>query len=73
MPGAGPPAAALLARAFSACGRNDLSDADLEVVPASTPAVEPSADPALTIVPNNGPETTAWGRVATRILSAGKP
>ena len=53
--------------------RNDLSDADLEVVPASTPAVEPSADPALTIVPNKGPETTAWGRVATRILSAGKP
>ena len=44
--------------------RNDLSDADLEVVPAKAPA--PRA------VENAKGARSAWGRVTTRILGAGK-
>ncbi|MCX6930379.1 MAG: hypothetical protein NT154_45310, partial [Verrucomicrobia bacterium] len=50
--------------------RNDLSDADLEVVPARPPAAPAS--------PAAGPKTgtpvaqSTWGRVTTRIFRAGK-
>jgi len=52
--------------------RNDLSDADLEVVPAKAP----SAPAAIALAPREVEKTdgakSAWGRVTTRILGAGK-
>ena len=52
--------------------RNDLSDADLEVVPAK-PLTAPAATvPAPRAVEKAAGAKSAWGRVTTRILSAGK-
>ena len=52
--------------------RNDLSDADLEVVPAKLPAVPVAAAPAPRAAELAGGARSAWGRVTNRILGAGK-
>jgi len=51
--------------------RNDLSDADLEVVPAASPAALASAAPGLQTGERAGVAESTWGRVATRIFGAG--
>ena len=51
--------------------RNDLSDADLEVVPAKSPAALTSVAPAWPSVNKTG-AGTAWGRLAGRVFRAGK-
>ncbi|HWH71476.1 MAG TPA: hypothetical protein VNT26_19020 [Candidatus Sulfotelmatobacter sp.] len=52
--------------------RNDLSDSDLEVIPAQTPV--PQASPAPAPVPVESAETVGatWSRVSTRLFGAGK-
>jgi hypothetical protein len=52
--------------------RNDLSDADLELVPAKPPAAPVDTTPALRAVESAEGAKSAWGRVTTRILGAGK-
>ena len=52
--------------------RNDLSDADLEVVPAKPLAAPAANAPALRAVEQPEGAESGWGRVATRILGAGK-
>ena len=52
--------------------RNDLSDADLEVVPAKPPAAPTADAPALRAVEQPNGAESAWGRVTTRILGVGK-
>jgi len=47
--------------------RNDLSDADLEIVPAKPPAT-----PALRSVEKAAGAESAWGRVTARVLGDGK-
>jgi hypothetical protein len=51
--------------------RNDLSDADLEVVPAKPSAATVAAVSARPVEDVSGAKS-AWGRVTTRILGAGK-
>jgi hypothetical protein len=50
--------------------RNDLSDADLEVVPATPSDVRGNMGPILQITAKNKPTTTPWGRLTNRILGA---
>jgi len=50
--------------------RNDLRDADLEVVQAKPPT--PSAAPAKPAVVKPAVAETAWGRVTARIVGASK-
>ena len=50
--------------------RNDLCDADLEVVPAKPPT--PSAAPAKLAVVKPAVADTAWGRMTGRIIGASK-
>jgi hypothetical protein len=50
--------------------RNDLRDADLEVVPAK--AAAPPATPAQPVVDKPAVAETAWGRLSERIAGAGK-
>ena len=52
--------------------RNDLSDADLEIVPAKPPAAPAATAPASRAVEKPAGAKSAWGRVTTRILGAGK-
>ena len=52
--------------------RNDLSDADLEVVPARTPTAPASVGPALRTGKRAGLAETTWGRVTAGIFGAGK-
>jgi hypothetical protein len=52
--------------------RNDLSDADLELVPAKLPAAPAATAPAPRAVEEPAGAKSAWGRVTTRILGAGK-
>jgi hypothetical protein len=57
--------------------RNDLSDADVEVVAARSPSPNPEAPKPATepVVPEAGPTkpaVTAWGRVAEQMFGAGK-
>jgi hypothetical protein len=52
--------------------RNDLSDADLEVVPARTPTARASAGPALRTGERAGAAESTWGRVTAGIFGAGK-
>jgi hypothetical protein len=52
--------------------RNDLSDADLEVVPAKPPATPTASVPAPRAVEKAERAASAWERVTTRILGAGK-
>jgi hypothetical protein len=50
--------------------RNDLSDADLEVVPARPPAVPAAIAPAPRAVEKAEGTKSAWGRARTRFLGA---
>jgi len=52
--------------------RNDLSDADLEVVTAKLPAAPAATTPAPRAVQKAAGTKSVWGRVTTRILGAGK-
>ncbi|MGD0258655.1 MAG: hypothetical protein ABSD29_02395 [Verrucomicrobiota bacterium] len=52
--------------------RNDLSDADLEVVPAKPPAAPVATAPAPRAVEKAEGAKSAWGRVTTRIWGGGK-
>ena len=52
--------------------RNDLSDADLEVVPAKQPAAPASAAPGVRAEERAGVGEGSWGRVTTRMFGAGK-
>ena len=52
--------------------RNDLSDADLEVVRAKPPGAPVVAVPAPRAAERAEGDKSAWGRVTTRILGAGK-
>ncbi len=52
--------------------RNDLSDADLEVVPTPRPADPASAAPTTGTDERPGPEQGAWGKVAARMFGPGK-
>ncbi len=54
--------------------RNDLSDADLEIVPVQPPKLsgQPGAGPTLQIAQTTEPTETAWGRVASRFFGADK-
>jgi hypothetical protein len=50
--------------------RNDLSDADLEVVPAKPMVAKTSAEPVLQNAAKTEPNATPWGRLTNRILGA---
>ena len=50
--------------------RNDLSDADLEVVPAKLSAAKDSAEPVLPFAARAEPAATPWGRLTTRFFGA---
>jgi hypothetical protein len=52
--------------------RNDLSDADLEVVPARMPATPPNSGTALPGEAGRGVEASRWRKVATGLFSVGK-
>jgi hypothetical protein len=52
--------------------RNDLSDADLEVVPARTPTAPASSGPALRTGERAGVAESTWGRVTAGFFGAGK-
>jgi hypothetical protein len=52
--------------------RNDLSDADLEVVPARPSATPAAAAPAPRLIEKAEGTKSAWERVTTRILGAGR-
>jgi hypothetical protein len=52
--------------------RNDLSDADLEVVPARRPVVLARGVPGLQAEARGGAAESAWERVTTRVLGAGQ-
>jgi hypothetical protein len=52
--------------------RNDLSDADLEIVLARTPAASAATAPTLRTVEKTEGAQSAWGRVTSRFLGAGK-
>ncbi len=52
--------------------RNDLSDSDLEVVPAKPRAAAEAAAPVLTRAESLAAAGTTWGRMATRLFGAGK-
>ena len=52
--------------------RNDLSDADLEVVPARTAGGPASSAPALQTEERAGVVESTWGRATTRLFGAGK-
>jgi len=52
--------------------RNDLSDADLEVVPARVPTAPASPGPALQTGERAGVAESTWGRVTAGIFGAGK-
>jgi hypothetical protein len=53
--------------------RNDLSDADLEVVTARQPAAPAIPAPGPRSEEGTGVAQSTWGRVTTRIFGAGKP
>jgi hypothetical protein len=50
--------------------RNDLSDADLEIVPVKAPAPPVSAAPALTQGKRAETTSRAWGRMTTRLFGS---
>jgi hypothetical protein len=52
--------------------RNDLSDADLEVVPARASSAPAATAPAPRLIEKAEGAKTAWGRVTSRILGAGR-
>jgi hypothetical protein len=52
--------------------RNDLSDADLELVPARMPAAPATSAPNLPAVEKAEVTRSVWGRVTTRFMGAGK-
>ena len=52
--------------------RNDLSDADLEIVPARPIATPATATPAPRLIVKAEGAKSAWGRVTSRILGAGR-
>ena len=52
--------------------RNDLSDADLEVVPARMPPAPMPTTLAPQVIAKAGVGKSVWGRVTTRVLGAGK-
>ena len=52
--------------------RNDLSDADLEIVPAKPMATPATATPAPRLIVKAEGAKSAWGRVRSRILGAGR-
>lgn len=52
--------------------RNDLSDADFEVVPAKTPVAVSPGTKALTSPQRFEPEGSAWNRLTTRIFGVGQ-
>jgi hypothetical protein len=52
--------------------RNNLSDADLEVVPAKPPETPVAAAPVPRAAERAENAKSAWGRVTARVLGAGK-
>jgi hypothetical protein len=52
--------------------RNDLSDADLEVVPAKAPSAVASPGPASLLERKDGLAESGWGRATARLFGAGK-
>jgi len=52
--------------------RNDLSDADLEVVAARPPVVPAATAPTPRAAEEDAGTKSAWGRATTRFLGAGK-
>jgi len=52
--------------------RNDLSDADLEVIPAKPPAAAAATAPVPSAAEEAEGAKRAWGRVTTRFMGAGK-
>ncbi len=52
--------------------RNDLSDADLEVVPASQPTAPAGSGPALRTEEGTGVAESRWGRATAGFFGAGK-
>ena len=50
--------------------RNDLSDADLEVVPAKPLTANKNAEPVLPFAARAEPAATPWGRLTTRFFGA---
>ena len=53
--------------------RNDLSDADLEVIASKAPVSTALAGPGRGALEKTEGTQSAWGRVRNRILGAGKP
>jgi hypothetical protein len=52
--------------------RNDLSDSDLEVVPAGRQESRPPAANGARVAGTNGSAARVWGRMAGRVLGTGK-
>ncbi len=52
--------------------RNDLSDSDLEIVPAKSRPTTPTAEAVTSSISKDGTSETAWGRVAGRLFGASK-
>jgi hypothetical protein len=52
--------------------RNDLSDSDLEIVPAGQPKAKKIEAPALAAPVKAEPALTRWDRVSSRLFGAGK-
>jgi hypothetical protein len=52
--------------------RNDLSDADLEVVPAKLPVAPANVGPAVQSAERAGAAEKAWGRLTGRVFGVGK-
>jgi len=52
--------------------RNDLSDADLEVVPAKVPSAAASPGPASRLERKDGPVESGWARATVSLFGTGK-
>ena len=72
-PGIAPPVQAELSLEKVQVVRNDLTDADVEIVPAVPPAATEESPPLLAAMGKNEPAGNTWSRLSTRFFGAGTP
>ena len=72
-PGGVPPVQGELSLEKVRVVRNDLSDADLEIIPAATPVASAESPPLVAAIGKHGPAGNAWSRLTTRFFGAGTP
>jgi hypothetical protein len=72
-PGGVPPVQGELSLEKVRVVRNDLSDADLEIIPAAVPVAPAEPPPLVAAIAKHGPEANAWSRLTTRFFGAGAP